>query len=145
MAYSGRPSLPPVRLERRQACADCGAELERGGREALYFAPEGETVFSLPGQRTIGPDLAFRQDLNRSAIGCSDEALSWGTVTPLGSVLVTNSSELGFDLFLHVSGRMYEALQELADQEQTTMADVMRAAISRHIANPHSGISQIAS
>lgn len=79
LGYGGRPSLPAVVVERRQACAECGDELERGGRGA-HFWPAGTRLFALPGERTIGPDIAARA-LRAATSTCTEARSSAALVT----------------------------------------------------------------
>lgn len=79
--YGGAPSLAPVVVERRQTCAECGAELERGGR-GVHFWPAGTRLFALPGRHTIGPEIAFRV-LRAPVSRCPEPTTSCGTVTAI--------------------------------------------------------------
>lgn len=81
LAYAGRPSLPPVVVERRQTCAECGAELERGGR-GVHFWPAGTRLFALPGQRVIGPEITARA-LRATTSTCAQARSSGGQVTAI--------------------------------------------------------------
>jgi DNA invertase Pin-like site-specific DNA recombinase len=79
------PLLEHVAAEvvgRRQACTECGALLEAGGR-GTHFWPAGTRLFALPGQLAIGPEIAWRP-LQRRSVTCTDLALSSSVVTPIG-------------------------------------------------------------
>lgn len=93
-----RPSRAAV-IAQRQACADCGAELERADPRTGWFFPEGTALYALPGRRTIGPDIALRL-LGRTAVGC--QVVPASSVSP---VTVISFGSMRFVALLRVSTR----------------------------------------